>query len=210
MQRSAWRPVWSASAEVRPLSSSTRWKFSGPSPGLVPVQVEVYGFIRSAVDERGSRARNTSRSRQDGRIFSTPTTEMSVRGSVTHIRPLPSDSTTHSVPVSAIAKLAPLIPTFADRNWRRRCSRAASASADGESVSPGSTSPISRRKMSRISARFRWMAGTRMCDGRSWPSWTISSARSVSTAAMPSAASASLRPISSVAIDLTLMTSPKA
>ena len=36
-----------------------------------------------------------------------------------------------------------------------------------------------------ISARFLWMAGTRMCDGRSSPSWTISSARSVSHAEIP-------------------------
>ena len=41
MQRSAWRPVGSASAVVRPLSSSTRWKLSGPSPGVIPVQVDV-------------------------------------------------------------------------------------------------------------------------------------------------------------------------
>ena len=61
--------------------------------------------------------------------------------------------------------------------------------------------------MSRISARLRWMAGTRMCDGRSWPSWTIISARSVSQTSMPSRRSASLSSISCVAIDLTLTTS---
>ena len=44
-------------------------------------------------------------------------------------------------------------------------------------------------------------------EGRSSPSWTISSARSVSQAAIPSAASASLSPISWVTIDLTLTTS---
>jgi hypothetical protein len=66
--------------------------------------------------DRGSRARNTSKSRQDGRIFSISTTEISVRGSVTHIRPLPSDSTTTSDPVSAMAKLAPEMPTCADKN----------------------------------------------------------------------------------------------
>ena len=32
------------------------------------------------------------------------------------MRPLPSDSTTQIVPVSAMAKLAPLMPTRADRN----------------------------------------------------------------------------------------------
>ena len=87
---------------------------------------------------------------------------MSVRGSVTHIRPLPSDSTTTSDPVSAIAKLAPEMPTCADRNTCRRCARAAAASAAGSSVRPAGASGISRRKISRISARFRWMAGTRM------------------------------------------------
>ena len=207
MQCSAWRAAWSASAAVRPLSSRTRWNSCGPSPGVTPVHIVVYGFIRSPVELRGSSCMNTPRSSQRGRIFSMPITVISVSGSVRHIRPLPSDSTTHSVPVSAIAKLAPLIPTLADRNRRRRCVRAASVSAAGESVSPGSTSPISRRKMSRISARLRWMAGTRMCDGRSWPSWTISSARSVSWAVMPAAANASLRPISSVTIDLTLTAS---
>ena len=46
-----------------------------------------------------------------------------------------------------------------------------------------------------------------MCDGLSSPSWTISSARSVSSAAIPAAANASFSPISWVAIDLTLTTS---
>ena len=64
-------------------------------------------------------------------------------------------------------------------------------------------------KMSRISARLRWMAGTRMCEGRSWPSWTISSARSVSQTSMPSWRRASLSSISWVAIDLTLTTSSR-
>ena len=65
-----------------------------------------------------------------------PTTEISVRGSVTHIRPLPSDSTTTSDPVSAIAKFAPDTPTWADRNACRKWARAAAASATGSSVSP--------------------------------------------------------------------------
>jgi hypothetical protein len=50
------------------------------------------------------------------------------------------------------------------------------------------------------------MAGTRIWLGRSWPSWTISSARSVSVASIPAAPSASFSPISWVAIDLTLTT----
>ena len=121
MQRSAWRPTGSASARVRPLSTSTMCTVCGPSPGVTPVHIVVYGFIRSPVDDRGSSCRNTSRSENVGTIFSTPTTLISVSGSVRHIRPLPSDSTTTSVPVSATAKFAPEIPTFADMNLRRRC-----------------------------------------------------------------------------------------
>jgi len=105
-----------------------------------------------------------------------------------------------------MAKLAPEIPTLALRNSLRRCARAAPASRAGSSVRPAGASPISRTKMSLISARFLWMAGTRMWLGRSSPSWTISSARSVSTARMPSAARASFSPVSWVAIDLTLTT----
>ena len=79
---------------------------------------------------------------------------------------------------------------------RKFLSAKVAVSAAGSSPRSGSTSPISRRKISRISARFRWMAGTRMCEGLSRPSCTISSARSVSSAAMPAAASASFSPIS--------------
>ena len=119
-----------------------------------------------------------------------PMTVIRVSGRVRHIRPLPSDSTTITVPVSATAKFAPETATFARRNFSRRWSRAASASAArlvGQ-VGRGGASDraISRSKMSRISRRLRWIAGTRMCDGRSCPSWTMSSARSVSQAAMPS------------------------
>ena len=166
----------------------------------------MYGFIRSAVELRGSSARKTSRSRQDGSTFSMPTTEISVSGRVRHIRPLPSDSTTTSEPVSATAKFAPEMPTVAVRNSCRRWARAAAASWAGSSVRPGGASSMVRRNSSPISARLRWIAGTRMWLGRSSPSWTMSSARSVSIAVMPTASSASLRPVSWVAIDLTLTT----
>ena len=82
-------------------------------------------------------------------------------------------------------KFAPDTATRAVRNLRRRCSRAAIASRRGSSVRSAGASAISARKMSRTSVRLRWIAGTRMCDGLSCASWTISSARSVSTAAMP-------------------------
>ena len=72
-----------------------------------PVQNDVYGFIRSPVDERGSSWRKTSMSRQDGTSFSIPMTVTSTSGSDVHMRPLPSDSNTQTVPVSATAKFAP-------------------------------------------------------------------------------------------------------
>ena len=84
------------------MSSRTRWNSCGPSPGVTPVHIEVYGFIRSPVDDRGSSCMNTSRSRQDGTTFPIPMTVISVSGSVRHIRPLPSDSTTMTVPSSAL------------------------------------------------------------------------------------------------------------
>ena len=76
----------------------------------------------------------------------------------------------------------------------------------GEVLGAGAAARPSRRGRSRAPRRGPdgW-PGTRMCDGRSSPSCTMSSARSVSTR-IPSAR-ASLRPISWVAIDLTLTTS---
>ncbi len=136
-----------------------------------------------------------------------PITVIRVCGRVRHIRPLPSLSTTDSVPVSATAKFAPLTANVARRNRSRRCARAAIASWRGSSVRSGSTPGMVRAKISRTSARFLWIAGTRMWLGRSSPSCTISSARSVSNASIPAASSASLSPISAVAIDLTLTTS---
>ncbi len=76
--------------------------------------------MRSAVEERGSSCSITSRSEKRGSTFSIPITVISVPASVVHMRPLPSDSTTHTVPVSAAAKLAPLTATRAPRNFARR------------------------------------------------------------------------------------------
>jgi hypothetical protein len=73
--------------------------------------------------------------RQLGTTFSIPITVISVWGSVVHMRPLPSDSTTHTAPVSATAKFAPLIPTVALRNLPRRKRRAAAARSLGASES---------------------------------------------------------------------------
>ena len=89
--------------------------------------------MRSPVDERGRSCRKTSRSANVGTSFSIPTTLTSTGGSVVHMRPFPSDSTTTTVPVSATAKFAPLTPTLALRNFSRRYTRATSASSAGSS-----------------------------------------------------------------------------
>ena len=62
----------------------------------------------------------TSKSCQVGMSFSIPMSVIRTCGSVMHIRPFPSDSTTQTVPVSATAKFAPQMPTFAERNFSRR------------------------------------------------------------------------------------------
>src|SRR4051794_36529862 len=125
MHASVSRVAGSARTPLRPLSSSTRWNSCGPSPARVPVQTELYGFIRSAVEERGRSCRNASMSCQRGSTFSMPITEISTRGRVTHMRPLPSDSKITTDPVSAMAKLAPLIAKGTVRNFSRRYRRAA-------------------------------------------------------------------------------------
>lgn len=94
-------------------------------------------------------------SRHVGTTFSIPITVMRVGGRVRHIRPLPSDSTTANVPVSAMPKFAPDMATRALRNLRRKWRLAVSASAAGSSDNAESTSCISRTKMSRISVRLR-------------------------------------------------------
>ena len=149
MQASVCRPTSSASTSVRPVSSSTTWKACGPSPGVTPVQSDVYGFMRSPVDERGRSCRKTSRSSGAGTSFSIPTTVISVSGSVVQKRPLPSDSTMQTVPVSATAKLAPLMATFARRKRSRRWRRAASASSRGSSERSGRPSSRGRGRGSR-------------------------------------------------------------
>ena len=64
--------LWSA--RCRAARRETR---SGPSPGVTPVQIELYGFIRSPVADRGSNCRNTSRSWKRGMTFSMPTSVIS-------------------------------------------------------------------------------------------------------------------------------------
>ena len=95
---------------MRPLSSRTRWKFCGPSPGVHPgphrgVRVHPLGGRRP----RQQLQEHLEVGDHVGTSFSMPMTVIRVSGRVRHIRPLPSDSTTAIVPVSATAKFAPQI-----------------------------------------------------------------------------------------------------
>ena len=76
--------------------------------------------MRSPVAERGSRRSSSARSSSDGTTFSMPMTVTSSGGSVVHMRPLPSFSTTQTVPVSATPTLAPVTPIPARRKRSRR------------------------------------------------------------------------------------------
>ena len=165
------------------------------------------GSSARPVLERGRSWRKTSKSCQVGTTFSMPMTEIRTLG----------QGQAHPAVALGLddadrAGLGDAEVGPADRRPARSgtsaagASRAAAARAFGSSVRP-SVSSSRRRKRSRISARFLWIAGTRMCDDRSPASWMISSARSVSIASMPTCARASFRPISSVVSDLILTTS---
>ena len=175
-------PTGSARTSVRPLSSRTRWNSCGPV---------AVGVRRSRATCTGSSARrSTTAAAAGGRprgprsvghdLLDAHDRDERRRGSVGHIRPLPSDSTTQIVPVSATAKFAPLTADRARTGTARAGARGPPRRARAGSSTRSLGVPSVRRNSSRISARFLWIAGTRMCDGSSSPSWMISSARSVS------------------------------
>ena len=157
----------SASTVVRPLSTSTRWNSCGPSPAVTPVHSDVYGFIRSAVEERGRSWRYTSKSSQVGITFSIPITVMSISGNVVHIRALPSDSTTATVPVSRDGEVGAADPDLGaqEQACADGAERPRRVRAGRQRGRAGRRHRASARNSSRISARFLWIAGTRMCDG---------------------------------------------
>ena len=121
--------------------------------------------------------------------------------------PLPSLVTITVEPVSAIMKLAPVMPTSAARNFSRRIWRASATSCEGSISCRSAGSLVCRRRKSASTWSWvRWMAGAMIWLGVSWRIWIRYSPRSVSATTMPSASSASLRPISSEIIDLPLVT----
>ena len=181
-------------------------------PRPTPDHIDVYGFIRSPVDERGSSCRNTSRSGQVGTSFSMPITVIRVRGSVRHIRPLPSDSTTDQ----RAGRRRP-------RSWRRRSppgrsgTSAAGAGAPPRPARPRLVGEVGRRRQPDGPSRAGRSPGSRPgCGGSPAPGCATACRARAARSARPGRsprprsrppASASLSPISWVAIDLTLTTS---
>src|SRR6266852_6663306 len=136
-------------------------------------------------------------SSSEATILSIPNRAICTGGSVTVRSALPSLVTSMMVPVSAIARLAPLMPTEALMNFCRRDSRACACIASTVASVPNTRA---------ASSLVRWIAGAMRWEGCVCVSCTIRSPRSVSTTSIPSDSRYGLSSISSLAIDLTLVT----
>ena len=145
--------------------------------------------------------------RSSARIFSMLASTMCTRGRVCVRSPLPSLVTMTLLPVSAIRKLAPVMPTSAARNFARSRVRASvRMSRRSWNTRSGGRSVCDLRKLASQSSLLRWNAGAMMWLGSSWRSWMMYSPRSVSTGVMPWRSRWSLMPSSSLIIDLPLVT----
>src|SRR5688572_28337129 len=142
-----------------------------------------------------------------GTIFSMPASTMWMRGRVCVRSPLPSLVTMVVVPLSAIRKLAPVMPTSATRKRPRSLTRASCSRLDGSlRLRLGSRSVWTLRKVSSTWSLVTCTDGAMMWLGASPRSWMMYSPRSVSIGSMPLAARWSLMPISSPTMVLPLVT----
>ncbi len=132
-----------------------------------------------------------------------PVTAMCTGGTVVDMRPLPSFSTSSRVPVSATAKLTPETPISASKNFCRRVRRPIWMSWSTSLVY--STPSLSVNREATWPA-FLWMAGMMMCDGFSLSSWTMYSPMSDSRLSMPWPSRKWFISISSLTMDLPLIT----
>ena len=105
-----------------------------------------YDVIFWPVPERVRSGSSTARSARSATTRSIPMIAMCTGGSDEHMRPLPSFVTSTIVPVSATAKLTPVIPTGASRKRLLRWSRA-------NAVSSAGSSPIERPASGSNSSR---------------------------------------------------------
>ena len=209
MQCSAWRPTSSASTSVRPPSSSTRWNSCGPSPGAHAgpqrrVRVHPLGG-RGARQQLQEDLEVAPRRAAPSRSPSASPAPSAASGTCARC---PRTRRRRSCPVSAIPKFAPETATGTDEELRAQVQprglgdrrrlvaqrlalgdRALEQRADLRAVA------VDRRARGCATACRRGRAGRSARRGRS------------PARGCPRASSASLMPISSVASDLTLITS---
>ena len=206
MQRSAGRPPRSASARVRPLSSSTRWNSRGPSPSCTPVQSDVYGFIRSPVAERGSSCRKTVEVAQLWNdLLDAHRRSRAGRGASCTCARCPPTRPRRRCPSRPRRSSRRETPTRARRNARA-----------GSAARPRPARRDRPRARAAPSARGTGRGSRRGCGGSRAPGCATGARRRAARSArrdrsrarvMPASASARLSPISSVVSDLTLTTS---
>src|SRR5438309_4284225 len=146
---------------------------------------------------RGSMRSTATASSSDATSLSMPNNAMWTGGSVVVRSALTSLVTSTMVPVSAMAMFAPEMPTVASMNFLRSDARAWLWIASTVGSVPNTRA---------ASSLVRWMAGAMMWEGCVWVSCTMRSPRSVSTTSIPSDSRYGLSSISSLAIDLTLVT----
>ncbi|OQC18287.1 MAG: hypothetical protein BWX71_02857 [Deltaproteobacteria bacterium ADurb.Bin072] len=139
-----------------------------------------------------------------GITFSGLMTATRVLGDDFVMRMLPSFSTLITVPVAATAMLTPTMPMSRCLNFSRRYTRTALPSSMGFVV-VSLMMPFSRNVF-EISSGGTLMAGPTIWKGGRDSSWVMTSPRSVSKASTPFLMRWSLRPISSVIMDLPLVT----
>ncbi len=214
MQRSiSWKSV--PIMFDRPLSTRITWYSSGPSrsppsgfPGRrTPVEKVVYTEKSCPVADRASSRSSEVQSSSVGTTFSIEARTMCTRGSVCVRSPLPSFVTITLLPVSAMRKFAPVMPTSAARKRARSFVRASvRMSRRSENTRSFGRSVCISRKLASQSSRLRWKAGPMMCDGGSLRSCRMYSPRSVSTGVIPCASRWSFTPSSSEIMDLPFVT----
>ena len=172
-----------AASSVRS-SSRITWKCFGPSPGVTSRPQRVIRIHPLA------RRRTRQQLQEDFQVLKCgnspfdPDIKLTshLRHRQAHPAPLPSDSTTHTAPVSAIAKfggatdadLSPAENARADRSAPHR------SRSVGSSVSPSGQIHRFAEQVANLKPVPCAAPGTIMCEGSSSPICTIMSARSVS------------------------------
>ena len=187
MQCSAWRPTSSASTCGAAAVEQHEVELLRPVVRRARRSTATCTGSSARPSRSAAAAAGTPRGRcHAGSTFSIPISVTSTFGSVRHMRPLPSDSTTPIVPGLGDPEVRARHRDRHGQELRAQVQPRRLGDRRGLVAERSWPCAIVRSNSARISARLRWIAGTRMCDCLSpGSSWTISSARSVSIAWMP-------------------------